>query len=153
MSEIKGLLIRHPYTSPRKRVVFNTDGPSMTKQSMKDECDINNIMARFHKRGVLTHVNRFEGQYGEFGDGISFHQAQETLVKAQEAFDTLPAAIRSRFKNDPAEFLDFVNDEANREEMYDLGLADRPPQTGEPAAPAAAAASPAPEPSTPGGDD
>ena len=30
---------------------------SLTKQSFKDECDINNIMNKWVKNGILTHVD------------------------------------------------------------------------------------------------
>lgn len=145
---VKELLIRHPYINPlegpRPELDCSADA-GVTKQAHKDECDINRIMERFQRRGVLDHVARFEGQYGEFGDSISFHQAQQTLVAAQEAFDTLPAAVRARFKNDPAEFLDFVQDEKNAQEMFELGLRSKPPapvvdETGAPVEPPAAPA-------------
>ena len=37
-------------------------------------------------------------------------------------FEELPATIRKKFENDPAKFLDFVNDERNADEMVELGL-------------------------------
>jgi phage internal scaffolding protein len=46
-------------------------------------------------------------------------------------FNDLPSSIRSRFGNDPAAFLDFVNDEGNADEMIKLGLIEK---TGEVAA-------------------
>lgn len=42
-------------------------------------------------------------------------------------FDTLPSKLRLRFGNDPAEFLSFVEDPANDQEMIDLGLKPKPP--------------------------
>lgn len=126
IEDVNEVFIRHPYTSPRVRRAILFEGPGKAKQAMKDECDINNIVNRYRQRGILDHVSRYQGHYGDFGDGVSFHQAQETLVKAQEAFDSLPAAIRTRFHNDPAEFLDFVQDEANADELIEMGLRDKP---------------------------
>jgi len=39
-------------------------------------------------------------------------------------FNDLPSSIRSRFGNDPAAFLDFVQDENNADEMVKLGLTE-----------------------------
>lgn len=97
------------------------DEPSLTKQAMADECDINRIMAQFEKTGMLTHVNTFQGEYADLGDAPSFHDAMNRVVAAQEAFDSLPAGVRARFGNDPASFLDFVSN-ADRSEMEKLGL-------------------------------
>lgn len=115
------MLIRHPYNSERQAVT-KACPTSRTKQSMAEECDINNIVAKYKARRIMDHVATYKGEYGDFGDGMSFHEAQTKVAQAQEAFDTLPAAIRNRFQNDPAAFLDFVGDKNNRDEMKKMGL-------------------------------
>jgi hypothetical protein len=37
-------------------------------------------------------------------------------------FEDLPSSIRSRFENQPSQFLDFVHDENNLQEMQQMGL-------------------------------
>lgn len=91
------------------------------KQSFKDECDINKIMAKFVKTGMITHVNRFEGSYGEV-PSQTYHEAMEVVREANEMFMEVPAAIRQKFGNSPAAFLDFVNDPNNVDEMRKLGM-------------------------------
>ena len=65
------------------------------------------------------------------------------VIEAEKAFDALPSKVRSRFKNQPVEFLEFCSDEANRDEMAELGLIEPPksqltdPKGGETAAPGA----------------
>jgi len=95
---------------------------TMAKQSFKDECDINGIMARFEKHGIIEHVNKFQGDYGDFTEVQDYHTSMGQIIAAQEAFDSLPAKIRSRFGNQPAAFIEFVDDEDNEEEMRELGL-------------------------------
>lgn len=92
-----------------------------TRQSMKDECDINKIMGRYLKTGLLTHVNEHQGDYGEFVQ-VDFHEAMNTVIAAQEMFGTVPSNLREKFGNDPGRFLDFVTNPDNREEMRELGL-------------------------------
>jgi len=101
---------------------FECVGPSMTKQSDKDDCDINKIMAKYVSNGVLTHVSKYQGSYTDLGDGVTYHDALNTIIAADAAFDSLPSAIRNRFDNDPAKFLDFVSDDKNKPEMAKMGL-------------------------------
>ncbi|AXL14669.1 internal scaffolding protein [Microviridae sp.] len=114
------------------RLQFTPTGVSRTHQSMAPECDINNIMRRFEKTGVLDHLNRYEGSYGDFTAVPSdYHEAINSVMATNEMFLTLPAKIRKRFGNDPGHFLDFVQDPSNQDEMIKLGIAfpkDRPDQ-------------------------
>lgn len=95
---------------------------SRAKQSMKDECDINNIMSRYNKTGQLPGLIKREPQYGDFSDPITFQEACETVKRAEEQFAALPARTRERFGNDPQRFLAFTQDPQNIPEMETLGL-------------------------------
>jgi phage internal scaffolding protein len=110
--------IRKPYT--REAVSIDVSGESRTKQSFAKECDINHIMAKYQKTGAITHFAKHSPQYG-IADGQTFQDAMNLVCEAQEMFNELPSSIRSRFGNDPAAFLDFVNDEGNADEMIKLG--------------------------------
>ena len=44
------------------------------------------------------------------------------MIRAQEAFDALPSSWRTKFNNDPANFVDFCQDPNNRDEMVKLGM-------------------------------
>lgn len=110
-------------------------------QSYKDQVDINNVMAQMARTGATEWLNHRQGTFEDV-TGIDFQTCMDTLLRAQGAFDDLPSNIRNRFQNNPALFLDYVHDPANREEMYSLGLAVRPevsvaPPVAAPAAPVA----------------
>lgn len=99
------------------------NSPSMTQQEFRNEVDIDNIMNRYRITGSLPeHLVLEPGQYGDFTDVPSFMEAQEIILKAEKDFMDLPSNIRKRFNNDPVEFLDFFNNEANVEEAVKLGL-------------------------------
>lgn len=117
---MKTAKFRMPYS--HKRVAFVQTQPSMTKQNHKDECDINFILKRYIKTGVLEHANTFAGEYGDFA-AINFQDAMNTVIESQNMFMTLPAVIRKRFDNDPHQFITYATDEKNRAEMEQLGLA------------------------------
>lgn len=114
--------IRRAYDGSRVAVTVDCEGFSRTKQSFKEECDINNIMKKFEKTGVVSHVKQYGGSYGDISDAMDYKESVELVIKAQDMFMTLPAKLRSRFGNNPAEFLDFVSDPSKKAEMKDLGL-------------------------------
>lgn len=118
-------------SQPKVRDAFTgTDGwpgleckdKSLTDDSQAKDCDVNIIVARFMKTGVLPGVD-VERVYGDFSTVPQYQEAMNIAIKAQEQFDGLEAHVRKRFSNDPSEFLAFVNDPKNGEEMVKLGLA------------------------------
>lgn len=115
--------VRHAFQ--RVRVRSKVGDHSLAKQAFRDECDINNIMKRFERDGVLAHYNTYQGDYGDFTDCPEYHDAQNKVLAANEMFLTLPGAIRERFGNDPGRFLGFVADPKNVDEMIALGLAKK----------------------------
>ncbi len=122
-------LIRSRET-PRVRKQTKIVGDSRTKQSFQKECNINNIMAKYQKIHTIEHVNERSGEYG-FASGLDLKQAMDKVQQAQTMFDELPSSIRTKFNNQPGEFLDFVQDEDNITEMIELGLAKADPRVKE----------------------
>lgn len=107
----------------RRRVQTVVVGETRTKRAMARETDVNYIMDRFQESGVITHRNQYEGTYGDYSNVPGdFHAAMNLVVNAQEMFMTVPSSIRSKFRNDPGAFLDFVNDPKNEDEMREMGL-------------------------------
>lgn len=92
-----------------------------TKQSFKEECDINTIMARYQSTGELPDVSQYPPQYLD-ATSFDFQSMQNKLIEAQGLFDALPSKIRNRFANDPGEFLAFVSDPSNKSELQSMGL-------------------------------
>lgn len=96
--------------------------PSLTKQAHKDDCDINRIMKRWLRDGVLTHVSSAAQTFRDVASGHDYHQLMDTVLDVQDAFDSLPSDVRKRFANDPIMVLDFISDPANTDECVKLGL-------------------------------
>lgn len=120
--------IRKPYdASEPVRISFSK--PTMAQQSFKDECDINRIMARYKKTGVIDHVRATQGAYGDFTSVEDYHTSLNNLQAAQSAFMALPAHIRARFDNDPAQLLGFLDDDKNFNEAVSLGLIPQNPHS------------------------
>lgn len=129
-------VIRHPFDE-HERFQTAPGGESMTKQSEAPACDINNLMSKYEKTGVIEHVRDNPGEYVDLVAPESYHAAMNVVAEAASAFEALPSAVRKRFSNEPAAFLAFAEDPDNLDEMREMGLL--PPE--EPAAP-----TPAPDP-------
>lgn len=123
-------------------------GISLTEQSHVASCDINTIMSRYEKQGVVPSGPDGQPFFGDFSNVPDFHTAQNALIQAENSFNQLPAKLRKRFDNDPGELLKFLADKNNRKEAIELGLiieAPAPVQDG----PAPTAAPPAADPAAP----
>jgi len=125
--------------SEKNRVQFDQSIPdpitgelqtSRTKQSFAEESEINNILARYEKTGVIEHVKN-HGGYADMPSGLDYHEALQMTIDAQTAFEDLPAQIRREFDNDPYKFLEFVENSDNVERMAELGLIELDPDTSE----------------------
>lgn len=97
--------------------------PTRTKQSFKEECDINTLVERFAITGEIPAADRVPLPI-DVGTGMDFKDAMNQVVAARESFDQLPAKVRARFDNDPARFLDFVHedDPDNKLQLKKWGL-------------------------------
>lgn len=113
---------------------YNTE-ETMTVQSDKDSTDINLIVKRYEGTGMLPQV-QMQALTGDFTGITDFHDAQQRILEAKEAFMEVPAAIRDRFNNDPQSFVDFVTNPDNIDELRKLGLANALPETQTPPIPA-----------------
>lgn len=99
--------------------------PTLAQQHFAEECDINTIVKRFGLTGELPANVRMPVN-ADFEDIYDFHSAMNQLRTAQESFDKMPAHIRARFHNNPAEFVDFCSNDENRLEAVRLGLIPAP---------------------------
>lgn len=119
-----------PTTDPLLREVFQQPGaidkdtglPAyFTEQSHKDATDINKIIAKFDKTGLITHVSKFEAHFGDL-QAIDFKEAQDLVNNSMKMFNELPSKIRDRFENSPENLLAFMADPLNRDEAIELGI-------------------------------
>lgn len=106
----------------RKRVQYHSDRPSRTQQHFKKECDVNSIMEKYRKTGMMTHVRSTSPSVGDFSAYGDFKTNLDLVRNAADEFAALPAHIRKRFNNDPANLIEFVYNDENREEAEKLGL-------------------------------
>lgn len=146
MTKAKPPFLRTPYNYDTNQASdesgLECKDETRTKQSFKDEVNINTIVKRFGLTGQLPQNVRIP-QYGDYTDILDYHTAMTVVVGAQREFAKLPANMRARFGHDPEEFVRFCLNEDNREELKKMGLIKA---TETPPAPPAAAPEPPPSP-------
>lgn len=115
---------RHKF-SERKPVIKVTTG-GRTQEHFQKDCDINFIMAKYKKTGVVEHVRKTRAMYGDFTEFMDQAVNMDKVAKAQQAFEALPATLRNKFSNDPRKMMEFIHDKRNFDECVELGIFDKP---------------------------
>lgn len=123
------MFIRSPYNydsneASSRAGSVNTE-ETRTQQHFKEQCDINRIVKTYAKTGLVPGNPRIPLQE-DFHGIIDFHTAMNAVRQGEEAFMELPAELRSRFHNDPQEYVEFCLDEKNFDELVEMGLAHKP---------------------------
>lgn len=109
-----------------KRVQQFTHGDDCkVDQSHKAMCDIKGIMESYSKTGHLPYVNQKEPVYADVSNLPSFMEAHEIVQEAREAFMELPAAVRKKLDNNPANLEEYLSQEENWEEAAKYGLIEK----------------------------
>lgn len=141
-----------PYGGPyveHEPVELDASFDGLTRQEFAEECDINTLMARYEKTGIVSHVRTQEPAYFDASDVPDLATALAIAHDAEVAFMTLPAATRREFDNDPIAFVQFAGDPANLPRMREWGLAP-PEKVPDPPMRVEVVSPPAPAPASPG---
>lgn len=113
----------------RERITYKDDLPSMTQQHFKEEADVNSILEKYRKTGMVTHINQRQPKYGDFSNMQDLRQNLDLVMSANDQFLSLPSRVRREFNNDPAELVEFLADPSNHEKAIELGLLSGAEQT------------------------
>lgn len=120
--------IRKPFRSKVRVFVPeadpNADPKLAVKQEFREECDINEIMARM-KRGInppawVTSATPYFGDFANLPESLS--EAFERVAKAKASFESLPLEFRRELDHDPRRL-----DSAPRELFERFGLTRKAP--------------------------
>lgn len=109
----------------RERVTLDCEEDVLTEQHHQEALSIRHILQKFDRTGVLEPINGRQPMYGDFTEANEYQDSLNQVIRAQEAFSALPAAVRKRFDNDPGAFFEFATNPENLDEMRELGLADK----------------------------
>lgn len=131
------------YGRPLRKVYPKMGTESKTVESEAQACDINLMMKRYQKHGIII-PGRDGAFYADFTNADDYLAARATIDRGEKGFATLPSAVRERFKHDPAELIDWVGNGDNRAEAIELGLLPTPEPEPQPAPIPPAVADPEP---------
>lgn len=106
--------------SNESAVVFPEE--TLAQQHFKEQCDINRIVAQYVKTG-LAPQSVATPMAEDFVGITDYHTAMNAIRRGDEAFSSLSADVREKFKNDPGRFVDFCLDPENLDEVIAFGLA------------------------------
>lgn len=123
MSEVRTRF--SPRLSAEERGAIAFEGPGRTKQSLAQETDINAIIRRHAKTGVVTHLNRAAPRYGDFSAAASLHEALNLVFEAEEEFMSLPSSVRKACEHSPVRLLELLATEEGTELLVEAGLDDQ----------------------------
>jgi Chlamydia-phage Chp2 scaffold (Chlamy_scaf) len=98
--------------------------PTLARQEFADEADINVLMQRYERTGVMPVLPGYDPVYVDFTEMPSdLMGVMDRFHAAEASFMRLPAVVRREFDNDPRLFVDFAGDPANLDQMRAWGLA------------------------------
>lgn len=111
-----------PYAENKAKSTIKKFEKSITEQSHKDELSMERILSKYHHSLSQEHRLENRGMYG-FASSATLQEALDIVHTARDMFDELPAPLRQKFGHDPANFLEYVQNPENAQEMVKYGLA------------------------------
>lgn len=106
------------------RVITKFDGKKITDQSKLKASDINVIVKRAEKTGVMP-PNVRQGVYGDFTNIPSLEESFDIQRKAINSFMELPSQLRKLMDNDPTKLVNFINNPENEDLLLKYGIIEK----------------------------
>lgn len=106
----------------QRRVPYVDNLPSKTDQSFRKEVNVNSIMAKYFKTRQIDLVKAGRGRYMDVSAIPDLMGAFDKVHRAEKAFSELPAVVRERLGNNPANMTDFVLDPKNEDLLREYGM-------------------------------
>lgn len=89
-----------------RRVVTKHEGESMTETHHQEACDVHNILDKYTRTRDASLLARSQPYFADVTSAPDYIAAQEQIANANSLFEELPSDVRADCKNDPAVFLD-----------------------------------------------
>lgn len=101
----------------KKRIQTKFKGKGMTEQHHAKKLDVNYLVNKYvpgQSKGI-----EFDIEDVIEIPGMTYHEAMNKIVSAQQKFEQLPSEIRSMYNHDPMRFMDQLQMEGGIEEYQD----------------------------------
>ncbi len=90
-----------------------------TKQSQKDECDINKLLERSARQGGLSHLDKYQAKYEDYSN-YDFEEHTNKIAEMASCFEQLPGETKREFHQSPDEYFAFVTNPENVDQLHRL---------------------------------
>lgn len=115
--------IRSVYDGSRV-LEFIGGGEKRVKAAFADEVNINRIVDRYRKTGLVTHLSKATPQFVDMLAVEDFTETMQKMTATKSWFNGLPANVRAAFGNDVIALLEARNSEEGMQKLRGLGLAE-----------------------------
>lgn len=106
----------------RDRKPVTETGDRFTEQHHASKCDVVSIINQYARTGVVTHMTGLQGRYEDLPDGLDYQEALHRVQAANEAFASLPSALRARYGNSQRDFLEALSNPAEYDHLVEAGI-------------------------------
>lgn len=93
------------------------DTISKTEQHHLESCNMQFIMSRAQKTGMIDHIRNDQPRYVDLVDKVDYLESMKVIAEANSVFESLPAKIRERFENRAENFLEYIQEEENVQKL------------------------------------
>lgn len=114
--------IRSCYDGSRVSVVIG-GGESMVRSDFADECDINQIVARYARGGQLP-LTTADARFGDVSEVSDYKSALDFVFAAKDRIADLPDKAREQFVGDPEAYWQRLDAAEDRDALVELGLVE-----------------------------
>lgn len=116
------------FYSDRSPVTFRCVSKSKTEQSHRDSCDINRLVDRYKKTGIISDPSVFREQfYGDFHDVPDMVELSTARARLAQYFEGLPSATRAAFENSPDKLIAAFDDPSKKDLLLQHGFLKKAP--------------------------
>jgi phage internal scaffolding protein len=116
-----GIYVLDTGNKKKRKVITVTDKNKIVEQSQAALTDVHRLLEPAIKNGLLRHAIKYEGEMDDI-PAADYTDAMNKVAQANSMFEQLPGKIRERFEQNPAKFLEFVQNPANAKELGEMGL-------------------------------
>lgn len=106
----------------RPRVQMKPVGESMTKQEFATDQDINFIVKKFQKTGVMGGLSHKVPEFADVSNAVTLHEAMSVWDEANAGFASLPSGVRDAAGNDPIQMLEMLDDPDGYAVLVEAGM-------------------------------
>lgn len=104
------------------RVTLDCGDEQRTKQSFRDQCDINALVERHRQTGLIDHTNHRQPLYGDFTQSTDLKTHLDEVNLAKSEFDSLSSSVRALCNHSPVKLLELLATEEGCDSLKEAGL-------------------------------